>query len=140
VIGTEGIALAMDVGRKKIAFVDPGGPAIYKFKDIITVEPNRNISSRTKTRRINQLFAVTAGHLLFGEKGFITGGSTAATMTSELTSCLSLKVYLNDAARPVREIKFYEGAPLQSTHRRLTKSVAVMNEWYGRLRMALASP
>jgi hypothetical protein len=141
VAGTEGTAVSVDTNTKKIAFVDRNGIAsLYDFKEILAVEACRNGISFTKTNRGSQIVGAAIGHLLFSDKGFIVGGSTGSSRTSERVSALSIKIYVADMAKPVREIGIYEGSPIEIGSGKFRKYASILEEWYGRLRVAAANP
>ncbi|WP_370091002.1 hypothetical protein [Bradyrhizobium yuanmingense] len=140
-VGTDGATVALDAVARKIAFVDrAGNPSIYMFKEIIAVEACKNGTSFSKTNRGSQIVTAAIGHLLFGTKGFVVGGTTGSSTTSERVTALSIKIYLTDLAQPVREIGFYKGPAIEMRSRRFQQSVAILDEWYGRLRIAIAKP
>jgi hypothetical protein len=140
-VGTDGVTIAVDPVAKKIAFVDrSGNPSMYAFKDIVAAEACRNGTSFTKTNRGSQIVTAAIGQLLFGPKGFVVGGTTGSLTTSERVNALSIKIYLTDLAQPMREIGFYKGPAIEMGSRRFQKYVAVLDEWYGRLRIAIANP
>jgi hypothetical protein len=140
-VGTDGTSIAMDPIAKQIAFIDQAGNAfIYKFKDIIAAEACKNGISFTKTNRGSQIVTAAIGQLLCGPKGFVVGGTTGSTTTSERVNALSIKIYLADVTLPMREIGFYRGSAIEMSSRRFQKYVAVLDEWYGRLRVAIANP
>jgi hypothetical protein len=140
-VGTSGVTIGLDPVARKIAFVDQAGDSsLYGFKDIVAVEACRNGVSVTKTNRGSQIATAAIGHLLFGEKGFVVGGNTGSTTTTEQVSSLSIKIYLTDVMHPVREIGFYKGPTIETRSRKFRRYSADMDEWYGRIRWAIANP
>jgi hypothetical protein len=139
VVGTEGTGLGIDSRQRNIAFVSNSGDSrVYSFRDIIGVEICRNGVSFTRTNRGLQFVSAFAGQALFGTKGFLVGGTTASTTTSERIKTLSLKIYVNDLGNPAWDICFYRGAPLELDSRRFRRHLSEIDEWYGRIRAAMA--
>jgi hypothetical protein len=140
IVGTDGSALAVDPSLKKVAFIDRGGFSVYAFRDLLSVEVAQNGHSVTRTKRGSQLVGAAIGHLLFGKEGFIVGGSTGSSRTTDYIETLSLKVYINDVDTPMREIQFYHGRGKPAGNATISRAADALNEWYGRLRVAIASP
>jgi hypothetical protein len=140
-IGTDGAAVGLDSSTKRIAFVDQSGAfTVCKFRDVLAAEVCKNGLAITKTRRGSQLVSAVIGRVLLGEAGLIVGGTTSQTSTSDRVTRMSIKVYLNDLDRPVREIIFYKGRPLAMTSWRFRRSIQSLDEWYGRIRAAIGNP
>ena len=139
IVGTDGAALAIDASARKIAFVDRRGVAsTYGFRDIVSVEACKNGVTHTKTNRGSQLAGAAIGKMLFGNTGMLIGGQTGSTTASERVKHLSLKVYVRDVAQPVREICIYRGKAVELTNRSFIKCAQDLDEWYGRIRAAMA--
>jgi hypothetical protein len=136
-IGTNGIAVAMDAATRKVAFLDRSGTAmVYTHSDIIAAEICKSMVSFAKINRLNQVISALVWHSLFGPKGFRVGGLTGSTTTSERSNAISLKIYLNDASAPVREIVFYRGAAIATSSAKYERYAAAADEWQARLRLA----
>lgn len=140
-VSTDGCAIAIDPRAKKIAFVDLAGrPSIYAFSDILHVEVCKEGISFTKTNRRSQIFWMAIGQWFFGSKGFVVGGDTASQTTAQQVTALSMKVYLADYAQPLREIDFYRGQAIEVNGQNFKRQLGLLDEWHGRLRMAIANP
>jgi hypothetical protein len=137
-VGGDGCAIALDETRRRIGFLDRYGDSwIYAYSEILDLQIAKNGISFTKTNRGRQLASAFAGKFLFGDKGFLIGGNTASTTMSERIRRLTLKVFIRDMKRPVWEITFYSGSPIEEDNRRLKKAATALDEWYGRVRAAI---
>lgn len=141
IVGANGETIALDPSTRKVVFVDRNGKSLmYDFSNIITVEACKNGALVTKTNRGSQIITAAVGQLLFGEKGFEVGGLTGSTTMSEHVTSLSIKIYLSDLGRPMREISIYKGPGIKMQSKKFAKYAAILDEWYGRIRSVIANP
>ena len=115
------------------------GP-VAEFKDIVDVQVCKNGAIVTTTNRVSQLVSAAIGHFLFAQPGFVVGGTTASTTTSEALFFLSLKIYLKNIAEPFKEVVIYRGPTIKLTSKKGRACLALLEEWHGRFRAAMASP
>jgi hypothetical protein len=131
-----GIGLAVDVERNKLALIEKRGScSVLEFQKILAVEVCKNGTSLIKTNRGSQVAGAAIGAVLLGPMGLLVGAVTGSKRKSEKINRLSLKIYVSDVLDPVREI--YKGYPIEAES--LISISPALEEWHDRLRVIVAS-
>lgn len=139
VLHDAGLGLAIDPegNRFAIATID-GKPRVYDFAQLFAVEVEKDGHTVTTTKgNVNTQGAVLATLLAGPVAGLVVGAKTSSqSQSKEVTTQLTLKLYVNDLHIPVIEILFFQG--YSSGGIDLTNAAKNLDAWYGRFRVIVA--
>lgn len=136
-IGHDGSAMAIQTSRKLIALSERCDSfRFYPFDDLISFEYTLSESQLSHTNRLSQLLLTAIAWPVFGEKGFIVGGTTASTSEHTLINDITLYLYLNDPKHPLHKIPLYSGKPLTRGSRSLRPHIENLNQTIAWLKLA----
>ncbi|GAJ95858.1 hypothetical protein [Rhizobium rhizogenes] len=129
--------IAIDPTSNRFVLTDSERLKVFSFSDLIAVEVMKNGTSISVTNRGSQAAGAAVGALLLGPVGLLLGGVTGSKRNIQKIEQLSLKIFTNDLVKPVYEIVFFSGKPLDPRSTLIKKASEELDTWHGRFRTIL---
>lgn len=126
--------VAIDRAGRRLCLIDGADKRVVPFSDLIAVELCIDGDTVTKTARGGQLVGMAAGALLAGGVGAIVGGLSGSKKSKRKVTDVTLKLLVNDIARPSHAVHFIPGQVPQFVADAAIKEAA---EWVDVLKVVL---
>lgn len=126
--------VAIDRSARTLCLIDGAEKRVIPFADLVAVELLIDGDTVTKTSRGGQLVGMAAGGLLAGGVGAIVGGLSASTTAKRKVTDVTLKLLVNDVAKPTHAVHFVPGQVPQALADAAIKEAA---QWVDVLKVVL---